>query len=75
MVTEYFSVRRGGALFDPRQHAVALVFCAQVRGVIQAQGEALEFRWFDPQRLPRAASFGFGQRPVVAECLRRLAER
>ncbi len=72
LLMEYFSVRRERSLFDPRQHAIAVVFSARVRGPIKAQGEALDFRWFDLQRLPSAASFGFGQQKVVAECIRRL---
>jgi ADP-ribose pyrophosphatase YjhB (NUDIX family) len=73
LVTEYFSVERPRALFDPRQHAVAMVFSGRLRGkTVRPQGEALDFRWFRMDDLPRQAEFGFGQHKVVAECLRRL---
>jgi ADP-ribose pyrophosphatase YjhB (NUDIX family) len=73
MVAEYFSVRRPRFLFDPRQHAIALTFSVEARGAIRPQGEALDFRWFDVRCLLPASSFGFGQKKVVEECIRRLA--
>jgi ADP-ribose pyrophosphatase YjhB (NUDIX family) len=72
LVTEYFSLKRPNSLFDPRKHAVAVVFPAQVRGVITPGGEALDFRWFDLKQLPKANCFGFGQKKVIAKCIRRL---
>jgi len=74
LVTEYFSLQRRRALFDPRKHAVSVVFSAQLRGAIKPRGEAFDFRWFDPNQLPSSNAFGFGQKKVVAECLRRLRE-
>lgn len=68
-VAEYFSVRRRSRLFDPRQHAIGLVFGAQIQGEPYPCGEALEFQWFRASRLPDAKHFGFGQQKVVAECL------
>lgn len=72
MVAEYFSRRLKRSLFDPRQHAVGLTFTVQVRGAISPAGEALDFRWFNVKELPGSHLFGFGQRKVVLECVRRL---
>jgi ADP-ribose pyrophosphatase YjhB (NUDIX family) len=69
-VGEYFSEQRDGHLFDPRQHSVALTFFAQLRGMIVAMGEALDFAWFDTGKLPTESEFGFGQAKVVEGCLR-----
>jgi ADP-ribose pyrophosphatase YjhB (NUDIX family) len=74
LVAEYFSVKRPRSLFDPRQHAIALTFSVEVKGTMKAQGEALDFRWFDSQSLLPSASFGFGQKKVVQECIRRLLD-
>jgi ADP-ribose pyrophosphatase YjhB (NUDIX family) len=75
LVTEYFSLKRRNALFDPRQHAIGVVFPVQLRGAITPGGEALDFRWFDLKKLPKLNAFGFGQEKVVAECIRRLQKK
>ena len=74
-VAEYFSIWDRGALYDPRQHAIALTFAVEIRGPIQIGGEACDFKWFDRKHLPTARSFGFGQSKVVEECLRYLDYR
>jgi ADP-ribose pyrophosphatase YjhB (NUDIX family) len=73
-VAEYFSTQVRGALYDPRQHAVALTFAIEIRGPVEIGGEAIDFRWFGRKKLPKARSFGFGQNRVVEECLCRLDE-
>ena len=72
-VIEYLSRQRRGCPFDPRQHAVGLIFSARITGTVSPSGEALDFRWFDVRQLPKESAFGFGQARVVAECIRRLA--
>ena len=72
VVTEYFSTRREDALFDPRQHAVALVFAAGLSGVPVASGEAKAFRWFYHGRLSEV-DIGFGQSKVIEDCMHKLA--
>ena len=74
-VAEYFSIRLRGALYDPRQHAVASTFAVEIHGPIEIGGEALDFKWFDRRQLPNARSFGFGQNKVVEQCLSRLDEK
>jgi ADP-ribose pyrophosphatase YjhB (NUDIX family) len=69
LVAEYFSLKRKRSLFDARKHAVAIVFQARVKGVIKPRGEALDFRWFDIDRLPKPSAFGFGQKKVVSKCI------
>lgn len=72
LIAEYFSRRLKGHLFDPRHDAVGLTFAVEIRGGIRPMGEALDFKWFDPEELPGSNLFGFGQRKVVLECIRRL---
>jgi ADP-ribose pyrophosphatase YjhB (NUDIX family) len=74
-VAEYFSQRLKGSLFDPRQHAVGLIFTVNIRGIISTSGETLDFRWFNSHELPIPRLFGFGQYRVVTECASRLKER
>ena len=82
-VFEYFTVRRRGALYDPRKHAISLTHVAVLKGSVSASagGEALEFRWFTPASLQErglerqtGTGFGFGQGRVVAEVLEALAD-
>jgi hypothetical protein len=35
-------------------------------------GEALKFEWFQEKQLNKPAPLGFGQKKVLAECIRRL---
>ncbi len=71
-VAQYFDIPRAIGGFDPRQHAIGLTYCVQVKGAIHARGEALSFAWFHPRRLPAPEEFGFDQDRVVAACLARL---
>jgi ADP-ribose pyrophosphatase YjhB (NUDIX family) len=74
-VAEYLSKGVRGALYDPRQHAIASTFAVKIRGTIEIGGEAFDFKWFHRNKLPTARSFGFGQSKVVEECLFRLDEQ
>jgi len=71
-VAQYFTHRREVGSFDPRQHAVGLIFAVQVGGAIHAQAEALDFAWFISDRLPPSDEIGFGQEPIIRACLARL---
>ena len=71
-VSQYLPQQRQGCPFDPRQHAIGLIFPARLRGKIQPRGEALDFQWFDTRQLPEEASFGFDQGRALAECVRNL---
>ena len=64
-VAEYFTQAKGGSPSDPRQHAIGLVFRADIRGSVTPMGEALEFRWFDVAHLPDDDGIGFGQGQVL----------
>jgi ADP-ribose pyrophosphatase YjhB (NUDIX family) len=74
-VIEYFSEPNIGDFYDPRKHAVALTYTAEVKGPIAPMGEALEFQWFAIEKLPEAGSFGFGQERVVQGLLGSLRDR
>lgn len=65
---EYFPVRRAGAGFDPRKHAVALTYAVSISGDVSAGGEAISFRWFAEDTLP-FDKMGFGQDIVVRRML------
>jgi ADP-ribose pyrophosphatase YjhB (NUDIX family) len=69
-VAQYFPAVRSVGTLDPRQHALTPTFVIPVTGDPVATGEAIDFRWFDPARLPDPHEFGFGQDLVVAGCLR-----
>ncbi|MCK1408094.1 DUF4916 domain-containing protein [Bradyrhizobium sp. 76] len=77
LAAEYLSRKARGALFDPRQHAVGLVFVVEVGADFKPrpQGEALKFGWFQEEELRGRAMLGFGQKKVVIECVRRLGLR
>jgi ADP-ribose pyrophosphatase YjhB (NUDIX family) len=73
---QYFPVRRKNALFDPRQHSIALLYATKLRGRIaitaDEKKEARDFAWFSEKTLPPAAQIGFGQRKVMRACIRKL---
>ncbi len=73
-VCQYFTTARGIGSVDPRQHALTLNFVVPLTGEPRAGGEAEEFCWFAPSRLPAPEQFGFGQDRIVAACLRRAFE-
>lgn len=74
-VAQYFPTRQPIGVIDPRQHAVTMNYCVEVAGEIVPQGEALEFRWFAPDSLPRPDQFGFEQDRVLRQCLARWNDR
>jgi ADP-ribose pyrophosphatase YjhB (NUDIX family) len=69
-VSQYFTTARSVGIVDPRQHSLTLNFMIPLTGDPAPVGEAIDFRWFDPSRLPLPQEFGFGQDQVVAGCLR-----
>ena len=71
-VVQYFTSDRPDGLLDPRQHAVTLCFVVPIAGgEATPGGEAFDFRWFPPDRLPPPSAWGFRQDEVAAACLRR----
>lgn len=71
-VGQYFTSQKPIGGIDPRQHAIGLTFAIEISGEIRPQGEALDFRWFEPDKLPAAHEFGFGQDRIVESVLERL---
>lgn len=72
-VIECFTERGMGDSYDPRKHAVALIYSAscECTGEPEALGEALEFGWFTTDQLS-GIKFGFGQGEAVARALSKL---
>lgn len=71
-VAQYFTESRSEGGHDPRQHAVGVTFCVVLSGAVRAQGEAIDFKWFDEAKLPAAHEFGFDQDRLVTSILKRL---
>ena len=71
-VAQYLPTPDKGELYDPRQHALGLTFAVELSGSFTQQGEALEFAWFPAAGLAEMEGIGFGQKPMLIECLRRL---
>jgi ADP-ribose pyrophosphatase YjhB (NUDIX family) len=69
-VAQYGPFEREPFANDPRKHAVGLTFAVTVRGEIQAQNEALEFRWFDLAAHPSRDKWGFEQDRVAEATLK-----
>lgn len=67
-VIEYFSHPHLGEFHDPRKHAIALTYSGIGDGTANPIGEALQFDWFDANRLADV-EFGFGQGEVVRRIL------
>lgn len=74
-VAQYFPARQPVGLIDPRQHAITMNYCVEIGGEVVPQGEALEFRWFAPDSLPKPDEFGFEQDRVLKQCLARRSGR
>jgi ADP-ribose pyrophosphatase YjhB (NUDIX family) len=55
----------GEATFDPSQHSVALNYCVEVDGEVDAGGEALDLRWYAPVALPGPDDIVFGQHALI----------
>lgn len=72
-VSQYFTARRPVGVIDPRQHSVAMNYCVDVRGDVTAGGEAHDFAWFEPGRLPPREQLGFEQDRVLEICMTRAA--
>ncbi len=68
-VIEYFTERDRGGFYDPRKHAISLTYLARCAGVSLPQGEALDFRWFNPSQLANL-EYGFGQGALVDRYVR-----
>ena len=62
-VGQYFTSQRRIGGTDPRQHAIGLTFALEISGEIRPQGEALDFRWFEPGKLPAAPGIWFWTKP------------
>jgi ADP-ribose pyrophosphatase YjhB (NUDIX family) len=74
-VIQYFSEPNIGEFYDPRKHAVALTYIAELNGPVVPKGEALKFQWFAIEELPGPSSFGFGQDRIVQRLLQYLRDR
>jgi ADP-ribose pyrophosphatase YjhB (NUDIX family) len=69
LIAEYFPWERPTHGLDSRKHAVALTYLVDVAGHPEAQGEALDFRWFRRDELPSENDLWRGQRAVVSRLL------
>lgn len=69
-LAQYGPWQRPPFSLDPRKHAVGLTFVLPIDGVVDPQGEARDFAWFPPHRLPTPAKWGFEQDRVAAAALR-----
>lgn len=68
-VAQYGPFEREPFARDPRKHAVGLTFAVTVRGAVQPQNEALDFRWFELRALPAREEWGFEQDRVAEATL------
>ncbi|MEM0134632.1 MAG: DUF4916 domain-containing protein [Thermoplasmatales archaeon] len=71
-IAQYFPSGDSPFLRDPRQHSIGLTYALELEGRISPKGEALDFKWFNPARLPKSSEFGFGHDKLVRtllECL------
>jgi len=69
-VAQYGPFEREPFARDPRKHAVGLTFAVGVRGEVEPQHEALDFRWFELAALPPREEWGFEQDRVAEATLR-----
>jgi ADP-ribose pyrophosphatase YjhB (NUDIX family) len=69
-VAEYSPSGRSPFALDPRQHSIGLTYALEVQGRTSPAGEALKFEWFELDKIPRSADFGFGQDRVVGACIK-----
>jgi ADP-ribose pyrophosphatase YjhB (NUDIX family) len=75
-VVEYRHVPKGrGGPFDPRQHAIGLLYAVPVRGTVRPPAPHLGFRWFKVRALPPAREIGFGLSGTIRTVARALRER
>ena len=68
-VAQYFNKKNSYYEFDPRQHAIGLTYFLNIEGEIKPCGEALDFKWFDSDKIPDAIEFGFSQDKILARVI------
>jgi ADP-ribose pyrophosphatase YjhB (NUDIX family) len=71
-LVQYMPTLEKGEYHDPRQHAISLIYAVEVLGTPVPQGEALDFKWFKPGKVPSEEEMGFGKGAVVADLIERL---
>jgi len=71
-IAQYLPTLGKGELYDPRQHALGMTYAVEMSGSFDPRGEALDFAWFPVADLADMEGIGFGQKPMLIECLRRL---
>ena len=71
LLAEYLRAPRRGFGLDPRNHCVTPTYALRLEGTPVPRGEAADFRWFLPHRLP--SKFGFRADLVIRKWLRLLA--
>lgn len=66
-VAVYPKATTGPGPFDPRQQSISPTYLLRCSGepVVGPEGEATGLAWFDPEGLPAAERFGFGQAEIV----------
>lgn len=68
-VAQYFNYNDNEFLRDPRQHAVGLTYAVPLSGIIKPRDEALDFKWFNLNKLPPPKDFGFNHDILLSRCL------
>jgi ADP-ribose pyrophosphatase YjhB (NUDIX family) len=74
-VWQYFRGHRDGYGFDPRKHAVAATYVAEVLGRVEIGGEAIGHRLFALESLPSRRDFAFGQGELVHRLVHAVSRR
>ncbi|WP_377641827.1 DUF4916 domain-containing protein [Oryzobacter terrae] len=75
LIAQYLPDAVAPGLHDPRKHAIAMTFTAEVPTVLGVRGdEATSFRWFAPEELD-ASVVGFGQQVLLPELVLAASER
>ncbi|MCL4339971.1 MAG: DUF4916 domain-containing protein [Nitrososphaerota archaeon] len=68
-VAQYFSYKDDEFLRDPRQHTVGLTYALFLEGEVKPRDEALDFKWFSVNNLPKHDQFGFNHDILLRKCL------
>jgi len=68
-VAQYFSYEDDEFLRDPRQHSIGLTYVLNLEGEIKPRDEALDFKWFSLNNLPKEDQFGFNHNKLLSKCL------
>jgi len=71
IVAEYLRAPKRGFGLDPRNHCVTPTYALRLVGTPVPRGEAADFRWFLPNKLP--SEFGFRADLVIRKWLQVLA--